>query len=120
MLTIDCGGNDGADASGAEPDTVEGSAGPGEQPGPSAQQQHTSTVGSGGGGGGGGGGLPSPSRAALADVDLLGRLSAHWDVKCAVERLTQLEKDEALARRLQEQVGWRVVGCVCVGALLDG
>ena len=49
--------------------------------------------------------VPSPSRtAALADVDLYGRLNAHWDFKWTSERLAQLERDEALARKLQEQV----------------
>lgn len=48
--------------------------------------------------------LPSPSRTALADVDLYGRLNAHWDFKWTSERLAQLERDEALARKLQEQV----------------
>ncbi len=86
-------------------------------PRPPAGTGVAADIGSGGGGSGGGGGgargdhdggrhgLPSPTAgAALADVDLIGRLSAHWDVKFALERLTQLENDEVLARRLQEQV----------------
>ena len=54
----------------------------------------------------------SPTRGRLADADLLNRLSAHWDFQCAVERLTQLENDEALARRLQEQVSTGSIGTI--------
>lgn len=60
-------------------------------------------------------GHPSHAAAGLGEVDLFRRLSAHWDHKCAVERLTQLEQDEALARRLQEQVrGVRCTAAVVV------